>query len=56
MKQRVRIPKEIVSKYEGTIYFMVNKDECLMEVVEPRMVWIFPMGSEVDAGTLDAYA
>lgn len=56
MKQRVRIPKEIVSKYEGTIYFMVNKDECLMEEVEPQTVWILPMGFEVDAVTLDAYA
>lgn len=55
MKQRVRIPKEIVKKYEGTICFMVNKDECLMEVVEPRKVWILPMGYEVNIGTLDAY-
>ncbi|XP_059075390.1 uncharacterized protein LOC131875321 [Cryptomeria japonica] len=35
---------------------MVNKDECLMEAVEPWTVWILPMGYEVDAGTLDAYA
>lgn len=35
MKQRVRIQREIVSKYEATICFMVNKDECLMEALEP---------------------
>ncbi|XP_059070516.1 uncharacterized protein LOC131860160 [Cryptomeria japonica] len=35
---------------------MVNKDECLMEAVQPQTMWIIPMGYEVDAGTLDTYA
>lgn len=35
---------------------MVNKDQCLMEVVEPRTVWILPMGYEIDVVNLDAYA
>lgn len=56
MKQRVRIPKEIVNKYEGTICFMVNKDECFMEAAKPRMVLILPMCYKVDVGTIDAYA
>lgn len=56
MKNRERIPKEIVDKYEQTIYFMVDKDQCLMEVIEPRIVWILSMGYEVDAVTLDVYA
>lgn len=56
MKSGERILKEIVEKYEKTICFMVDKDQCLMEAVEPRIVWILPMGYEVDAATLDAYA
>lgn len=35
---------------------MVNKDECMMEVVQPRTIWIMPMGYEVNEATLDAYA
>lgn len=56
MQSRERIPKEIVENYEDTIYFMVDKDQCHMEAVEPRIVWIMPMGYEVDGNTLDAYA
>lgn len=35
---------------------MVNKDECLMEAIQPCTVWIMPMGYEVDEVTLEAYA
>lgn len=35
---------------------MVDKDQCLIEVVEPMIVWILQMGYEVDVSTLDAYA
>lgn len=56
MQSRERIPKDIVQKYENTIYFMVDKDQCRMEAVEPRTVWIMLMGYEVDGNTLDAYA
>lgn len=35
---------------------MVDKDQCHIEVVEPRNIWIMPMGFEVDTTTLDAYA
>lgn len=56
MQSRERISKEILEKYENTICFMVEIDQCLMEAVEPRMVWIMLMGYEVDANTLDMYA
>lgn len=56
MKNRVRIPKEIMEKYKHTICFMVNKDECMMEVVQPMTIWIIQRGYEVDAATLDGYA
>lgn len=56
MKSMVRIPKKIVEKYKDTICFMVNKDECMIEAVQPRIIWIMPMGYEVDVATLDGYA
>lgn len=33
MKRRERFPKEIVEKYEKTICFMLDKDQCLMEAI-----------------------
>lgn len=54
MQSRERIPKEIVEKYEDTICFMVDIDQCLMEVVELKTTWIMPMGYEVDGDTLNA--
>lgn len=56
MNNRARIPKSIVEKYKDIICFMVNKYECMMEAIQPRIVWIMPMGYEVDEATLDAYA
>lgn len=56
MKNRFWIPKSIIDKYKDTIYFMVNNDECMMDVVQPRIIWIMPMGYEVDKDTLYAYA
>lgn len=35
---------------------MVNTDECLMEAVQPHIVWVNAMGYEVDKSTLKAYA
>lgn len=42
MKRRERIPKEIVEKYEETI--------------EPRTMWILPIGYEIDATALDVFS
>lgn len=56
MQSNESIPKDIVEKYENTIYFMVDKDQCHMEVAEPWTVWIMPTGYEVDVNTLDTYA
>lgn len=36
MKKRERVPKYIADKYSTKIYFMVKKDETLMEEVRPR--------------------
>jgi len=48
MHARERIPQSLVEKYRDTVCFMVETDQCLMEAVEPRTVWIMPMGYEVD--------
>lgn len=34
---------------------MVDTDQCLMEVVEPRIVWIMPMGYKVDEQIHELY-
>lgn len=36
MSQRIRILGDIVKKYEEDICFIINVDECIMEVVEPK--------------------
>lgn len=38
MHDRERIPKAIVEKYQDTIFFMVDTDQYLMEVIKPRTV------------------
>lgn len=55
MHERERIPNSIVQKYQDTICFMVDTDQCLMEVVEPGTSWIMPMGYEVDEQILELY-
>lgn len=56
MKNKIRIPKEVVEKYVDTICFMVDKDQYYTEAVEPRTVWIMSMGYGVPVQTLEAYA
>lgn len=41
------ILKKVVEKYKGGIIFMLSKDYYIMEVVEPRTVWIPEMRYEV---------
>lgn len=35
---------------------MVDIDQCLVEALEPRIVWMMPKGYEVDAEILEIYA
>lgn len=56
IQSRERIRKEIVVKYEDSICFMVDTDQCLMEDIEPKIVWIMPKGYEVSSDILNAYA
>lgn len=54
MQSRERIPKDIIEKYDKLIFFMVDKDQYHMEVVE-QFIWIMLIGYEMDSNTLDAY-
>lgn len=56
MQVRERIPKSVVEKYQDTICFMVEIDQCLMEVVETRTAQIMPMGYEVEEQILEMYS
>lgn len=52
MKERYKIPKEIVERYKDTIYFMVEIDCVCFELVEPWKKWCYPMGYEVSSEVL----
>lgn len=56
MRQRERIPQNIVDKYDKHICFVIKRDEIWMEAVKPRTVWVTEMGYEVDSNILESYA
>lgn len=56
MRQRMRIPQEIVDKYDKLITFVIMRDETWMEAVTPRTIWVNEMGYEVGAAILESYA
>jgi len=39
--------ENVVIKYEKDIVFMLDKDKCFMQAVEPRNVWVLALGYEV---------
>lgn len=41
------IPFEVVENYKSVTTFMVDKDNCYMEAVEARTVWIPKLSYEV---------
>jgi hypothetical protein len=55
MKQRKRIPREIVEKYKDKVCFMVEIDNTCFEAMEPRVKWLPPMGYEVSVELLVPY-
>ena len=48
MKQRMRIPVSLVEQHEKDIYFLVDIDYTYIQVVIPRVIWIRPLGYELD--------
>ena len=56
MKQMYKIPPLMVQKYKDDLCFMVETDNTCMEVVEPRVKFIEPMGYEMSAKLIEGYA
>lgn len=52
MKERSRIPEDLVEKYKDIFYFMVETDCVFLEAIEPRNKWCYPMGYEVSSEVL----
>ena len=48
MKQRYKLPRSVIEKNVGKLCFMVETNVTCMEVVEPREIFIHPMGYEVE--------
>ena len=48
MNNKFRIPKKLVDDYKDDIYFMVDSDKVYIQVVRPRIVWVKPLGYEVN--------
>ena len=48
MNNRFRIPKKHVEDLKDDIYFMVDCDKVYIQAVRPRIVWVKPLGYEVN--------
>ena len=48
MNNRFRIPKKLVDDYKYDICFMVDSDKVYIQGVRPRIVWVKPLGYEVN--------
>ena len=48
MNNRFRIPMKLVEYYKNDVCFMVNCDKVYIQVVKPRIVWLKPLGYEVN--------
>ena len=48
MNNRFRIPKKLVDDYKDDICIMVDSDKVYIQAVRPRIVWVKPLGYEVN--------
>ena len=48
MHQRYRIPPQLVETYKNEICFPVLIDATLIQVAQPRVAWLEPMGYEIN--------
>ena len=48
MNSRFRIPKKLVNDYRDDVCFMVDCDNVYIQAVRPRIVWVKPLGYEVN--------
>lgn len=55
MKKRFKIPPSLVEKYKDDICFMIEIDFTCMDVVEPRVKFVDPMGYEMSENLKGPY-
>ena len=48
MNNKFRIPKKLVKFYKDDIFFMVDCDKVYIQEIRPRVVWVRPLGYEVN--------
>ena len=48
MNDRLRIPEKLVNDYQDDVCFMVDYDNVHIQAVKPRIVWVKPLGYEVN--------
>lgn len=48
MNNRFKIPKKLVDDYKDDVCFMVDSDKVYIQAVRPRIVWVKPLGYEVN--------
>lgn len=48
MNNRFSIPKKLVEDYKDDIFFMVDCDKVHIQAIRPRIVWVRPLGYEVN--------
>lgn len=55
MSSRSRIPQSLVEKYKNDICFMADTNFTYIEVVEPRIEFIDPLGYEISEVEIEGY-
>ena len=55
MNMRCRIPPSMVEKYKDETCFMVETYTTSMEIIEPRVKFIEPMGYEMSEELIEGY-
>ena len=48
MNNNFRIPKNLVADYKDVVCFMVDSDKVYIQAFKPRIVWVKPLGYEVN--------
>ena len=48
MKQRMRMLVSLVEQHEKDICFLINIDYTYIQAVIPRVIWLRPLGYELD--------
>ena len=48
MKKRLRILVSLVEKHYDDVYFLIDVDFTFVQVATPRVIWLRPLGYEVN--------